>query len=182
MSLWCSLSKENFSKKYAVIKIRSKFLATDEGYSTQHMWVPPLGSSWSAGYGWIIFLIQCSVSGKRLAVIKIWKDGKMKTVQNELKCGRISIKGNFNLQRLPWILINHRDIFRHIPDHRDIFRHIPDHRDISRCIPDHRIILCKIYSGCFLWPKVLKWYILYYMYHSNTFLHREILWYISHKS
>ena len=43
-----------------------------------------------------------------------------RTVQDELTYDRMNIKGNFNLQRLPWLLINHRDISRYIPDHRDI--------------------------------------------------------------
>ena len=61
------------------------------------------------------------------------------TVQNELTCNRMNIKGNLNLQRLPWLLINHKDVSTYIPDHRDISGYIPDHR-----------VICKIYTGCFL--------------------------------
>ena len=38
------------------------------------------------------------------------KDEIYETVQNELKSGRIKIKGKFNLRRLPWLLIKHTDI------------------------------------------------------------------------
>ena len=44
--------------------------------------------------------------------------GKMKSMKLSKRCGRINIKGHFNLQRLPWLLINQRDISGHLD--RDI--------------------------------------------------------------
>ena len=58
------------------------------------------------------------------------KDEIYETVQNELRCGRINIKGHLNLQRLPWILINQRDKSGHLD------------RDIS--------LTTGLYTGCFL--------------------------------